>query len=295
MDGMSGSQSRPFIVACVDCRLFGENGSVKSQSQRRWTALLPALACSCSPPAVVSCYADMSRRGKRMLQLLNARGLLPPTGICAVCATKQDIQEIWDAAGFVDRLLVTADELLEFLEKSKQKSGVSQVTKHLLIRLNVVDPVVRSFIQLHVTDPETTTLSPEVVAGRLEIGRSTLYRCLKRCGLAPVGQWQMLFRLVKAIEVLQQDGSAEDAAYIARLADGRSLRRSLKHHLGASVIEARSRQDWQWVVDCWLERHGAFSPGTLKDQSRKPGKPPHRSRPWSHPRHPQAQADTARM
>lgn len=134
-------------------------------------------------------------------------------------------------------------------------SSSTAIAEYVIQRLEVTGPATSSFIRRLAIEKRLVTCDVETVAESLGSSKSALYDALTREGLPGIACWQMLFRLMDAAELIHGGASAQDAAYQARFADSRSLRRALHHYFGTSLTQIRAGQGWQWLVDCWIGRH----------------------------------------
>lgn len=186
------------------------------------------------------------------IRTLGRQGLLPRSVLCGVCATPRTARHAWDLREHLEDVAIEAEYMARLVHGLVPKTATAAAGRYLKNQVDSSATITTALIDLLVSDRESLTWPVERVARRLGVGKTRVYGVLRREGVPTVARWQMLFRLLEGCALLQRGASTEDAAYWTQLANGRSLRRAMHRHLGATVADVRAAEGWRWVVDRWM-------------------------------------------
>lgn len=219
-----------------------------------WPAVLERLISNPAPAALVVPAERLDDRGRGVLQALHARGLLRPTAIYFHRVDLDLLRKAWPLAGLGVRLLTEGGDLRAQVGRLLDAEA-TQVAELLVRRLGIENRVVRRLLALLAERGDLLGAPIVELAAQLRIARSTLYEAVASSGLPSIEQIQFLFRLLPAVRVLQAGGRAEDAAYVAGLADARSLRKVLRRRINTTIEDVRGQRGVQWLVERWITLH----------------------------------------
>lgn len=244
-----------FVEPPTRCPYLGPDAmDGKVQRTSRWFDAYDALVSNPPPCGALVCGKTLGDRGTGMLRGLAKHGFGRPTIVCCAHEPRRSIQKAWSLPRDDVEIITAVDQLVPAVHSLLDRCVSRQVADYLIRRLRPRDPVARKMIRLLAAGGDMLLATSGEVAKRLEVGRSTLYRTLENDSLPGVAHWQMFFRLLGAAKVLQQGGTAADAAFRAGLSDVAGLRKASARHLGLSTSELRGLTRWTSVADYWVQR-----------------------------------------
>lgn len=218
-----------------------------------WPTVIRRLTGPDESTALIVASSMVDGDGVAALRALHRRGFLVPTAVYFQRPDAEAIERAWPLGRLGVEILFQGAALPDrILRLAARKTSI--VASYVSAQLGTQGTLAEQLLHTLAAGGAVLIEPVHDVAARLGVSRTALYDNLAAAGLPPVEPCQMLFRLLRALHVLQRDGLVDAAAYAARLSTPASLRRALRDRLGLTVAQARGTDGWRDVVDRWLRR-----------------------------------------